>query len=306
MRPESSPWARRSLSIGVVVLAAVASTACTAAVPLPPKALELNRMGAAALAAGDLPTAEARLALAIEYSPKFTEAWVNLGLLQLKEGELKAAQKTLTHARSLNADLPAPHHANGLLDEKLSKMPQAEASYRAALAVDPGFAPARTNLGRLLFESGRFEEAREQFLRLTEVAPNVLEGWLGLAESLTRLGRERDSDITAERARRRFGDHPDLLLLVARQMLRRGAFDAAEAILEPLTAQVDRRRSARAWAWLGVARLGQGLTDEATRAAEESLAEQADDPVARYVLSRTAFVPRTAPIQPADRSPVPL
>jgi tetratricopeptide (TPR) repeat protein len=229
-----SMWAGGPLLVFLLLV-----TGCSAAVPLPKKAIELNRLGAAALGAGDLQAAEARLALAIEYSPKFTEAWVNLGLLELRRGNLKEARKDLTHARDLNEDLPAPHHAIGLLEERMNRLKKAEASYRAALAVDPGFAPARTNLGRLLFASGRYEDAREQFLRLTEVAPQALDGWLGLVESLERLGRERDGDLTLDRARRLFGGRPELVLLVARQLLRRGAFDEAEAILAPLTSQED-------------------------------------------------------------------
>jgi tetratricopeptide (TPR) repeat protein len=261
---------------------------CTVAVPLPPKALEMNRLGAAALGAGDLATAEARLALAIEYSPKFTEAWVNLGLLELRRGDLAQARKDLTHARSLNPDLPTPHHALGLLDEQTSRPKQAEANYRAALAVNPGFAPARANLGRMLFASGRYDEAREQFLRLTEVAPDALEGWLGLVESFVRLGRERDADIATGRARRRFGNRSEVVMLVARQLLRRGAFGEAEAILSPLTAEDDPVRSATAWAWVAVARLGLGHMDDAASAAHEALEEQATDPVARFVLLQIA------------------
>ncbi len=271
------------MALPVVASLAVVLWGCATPVPLPPKAIELNRLGAAALGVGDLPTAEARLGLAIEYSAKFTEAWVNLGLLELRRGNVKLARKHLSHARSLNPDLPAPHHALALLDEREARTKQAEAGYRAALAVDPGFAPARTNLGRLLYASGRYDDAREQFQRLTEVAPEVLDGWLGLSESLVRLGRERDSDQTTSRARRLFGDRPEIALLVARQMLRRGAFEEAAALLAPLTSQDDRRRSAAAWAWLGVARLGEGLTREAADAAEEALAVDPADPVARFV-----------------------
>ena len=86
------------------------------------------------------------------------------------------ARKDLSRARSLNPDLPTPHHALGLLEEKLARKKQAMASYRAALAVDPAFAPSRSNLGRMLFDDARYDEAREQFLRLTEVAPESSTG----------------------------------------------------------------------------------------------------------------------------------
>ena len=273
------------IACGVGVLFLVSG--CSTAVPLPAKAIEMNRLGAAALGAGDLATAEARLSLALEYSPKFTEPWVNLGLLELSRGNVKLARKRLEHARSLNPDLPTPHHAIGLLEERCERFTAAESAYRDALAVDPGFAPARSNLGRLLFAAHRFEEAREQFLRLTEIAPDALEGWLGLAESLLRLERERDSDRVTDRARSRLGDRPELVILVARQLLRRGAFAEAEATLAPLTARTEPHQRATAWAWLGVARLGQGHRADAVAAAAESLAADAGDPVARFVLAES-------------------
>ena len=77
----------------LAALAAVLSVGCASVPPLPPRAAELNRDGAAALAAGDLATAEARLAVALEYSPRFTEAWVNLGYVELRRGNLEKARK---------------------------------------------------------------------------------------------------------------------------------------------------------------------------------------------------------------------
>jgi tetratricopeptide (TPR) repeat protein len=268
----------------VACLVLSAALGCSNAVPLPPRALELNRLGAAALGAGDLETAEVRLALALEYSPKFTEAWVNLGLVELRAGNIKAARKDLTHARSLNEDLPAPHHALGLLEEEQGRMDQAEKHYRAALRVDPGFAASRVNLARMLFAQGRVDESREQFERLTEVAPDAIDGWVGLVEAFLRLGRESDADHVTGRARARFGDRPELVLLVARQLLRRGAFAEVAPLLAPLTA-LDGPRAATAWAWIAVARLGAGDRQSARDAALEALGRSPRDPVATYVLA---------------------
>src|SRR5271170_806541 len=163
---------RRSLSAAraVVTAAMLWLVGCSTGAPLPPKAIALNREGAKALAAGNLELAEARIALALEYNARFTEAWVNLGLIELRRGNFERAQRAFVKARDLNPDLPTPHHALGLLASEEGQPAQAEMHYRAALRVDPGFAAARANLGRILFERGAFEEAREQFLRLTQVA----------------------------------------------------------------------------------------------------------------------------------------
>ncbi len=266
----------------LLVILVLSCIACVGRAPLPPKAIALNDDGAAALAAGDLQTAEARLALAVEYNPRFTEAWVNLGLVALERGELDRAQHDLEKGRSLNPDLPAPHHSLGLLEERRGDLDAAEHHYRAALKVDPGFSSSRANLGRLLFARKAFEDAREQFLRLTEVAPESVAGWAGLVESLLVLKREHESDETLERARARFGDVPDLVLLVGRQQLRRGAFEQGEETLAPLTREGG-HRGAAAWAWIGVARLGRGDASGARRACSEAQAIDLQEPVAFYL-----------------------
>lgn len=272
------------LLLGLVFVVTNFVVGCASVPPLPPKALELNRDGAAALAAGDLGTAEARLALALEYSPRFTEAWVNLGYVHLGRGNFEQARKHFVKARDLNPDLPAPHHALGLLADRRDLGPEAEKHYRLALKVDPGFAAARTNLARRLFARGAIEDAREQFLRLTQVEPTVLSGYLGLAECLFRLDREGEADDVIRRARTRFGDTPELAMLVARQLLRRGAFAEAEGVLAPLTDDLDRPRAGAAWSWIGVARLSRGDRAGARQAAREALLVDRRDPVAQKVI----------------------
>ena len=61
--------------------------------------------------------------------------------------------------------MPAPHRALGLLADRGGKGKH----YREALKVDPAFVASRVNLARRLFERGAFDDAREQFLRLTQV-----------------------------------------------------------------------------------------------------------------------------------------
>ncbi len=276
----------RKLALGLVVILAALSGACSNAAPLPPRAAALNRDGALALASGDLATASARLALAIEYSPRFVEAWVNLGLVELRRGNLDLAYAHFKRARELNPDLPAPHHALGLLFDQRDLGKEAEQHYRMAIKVDPGFAAARANLGRRLYQRGAFDDAREQFLRLTEIDAGDAMAWTGLVESLLRLGREGEADDALGRARERLGDLPALVLLVGRQMLRRGAFDEAEVVLAPLTGDPDHARQGVAWGFIGVARAGRGDCASARQAAREALLVDRADPVAAVVLAR--------------------
>jgi Flp pilus assembly protein TadD len=279
-----------------VALAAVlvaATAACSHSALLPAKAVALNSEGAAALAADDLELAEARVALALEYNPRFTEAWVNLGLVEMRRGSFDRARRDFTRARSLNPDLPAPHHALGLLSEREGHADEAERRYRSALKVDPGFAPARMNLGRILFERGAFDEAREQFLRLTQVAPEFAEGWTGLCESLLKLNRAGEVDAIIALARHRVGSRWELDVLEARLLLHEGAFAEAGRRLEGLTVAPDSKQAARASAWLSIARLGAGDFAGATKAAELAVSLEPEDGVAAY--ARAALQAARAP-----------
>ncbi len=257
---------------------------CAASVPLPRKAVALNAAGAEALARGDLSTAEARLSVALEYSPRFVEAWVNLGYVELRRGNFEQARRDLVKARSLNHDIPAPHHALGLLAEEQGDGPEAERCYRRALQVDPGFAPARANLARRLFLRGQYEDAREQFQRLREVAPQSPEGWAGEAEALHELGRDAEAERVVDRGRGVVGDAPALMLLLARARLAQGASVEAEGILARITGDRDRGRAGAAWAWIAVARVGRGDRAGARQAALAALALDRQDPVAGYAL----------------------
>ncbi len=264
------------------VFAGLVASGCASTAPLAPKAIALNDDGARALQDDDLEHAEAKLGLALEYNPRFTEAWVNLGLVELRLGRYEIARHDFRKAIELNPDLPAPFHGMGLLEERVGDLEKAEKNYRDALKVDPGFGPARVNLGRLLFARREWDAAREQFLRLTEVAPNVVEGWSGLVESLLRLRRDHDADDVLDRAREKLGERPQLVMLVARRLLRQGDAPSAIAALEPITRDGNAKIQATAFAWIAVAHATQGDIEASRSAANRALALDPKNEVALY------------------------
>lgn len=89
-----------SAPYGLLVVALLAIVGCTHPALLPPKAIDLNREGARALAVGNLELAEARVALALEYNPRFTEAWVNLGLVELRRDNIERARRDFSRLAS--------------------------------------------------------------------------------------------------------------------------------------------------------------------------------------------------------------
>lgn len=274
----------RSILLSCMCLVALLSLACAGTAPLAPKAVALNQAGTEALAQGNLETAEARFALALEFHPRFVEALTNLGLVEMQRGNLTRAKILFERARRINADLAQPHHALGVVAERERRPDIAADHYREALRVNPGFGPSRANLGRMLFAAARYHEAREQFARLVEVDPTILAGHTGLVESLLQLGREEESDTALDRARGTFGDLPELLLLDARRLLRRGAFEEADERLLALTDREDDVARA-AFSWLAASRLAAGDPTAALGAAEKAFHLDKNDAVSTYIVA---------------------
>jgi tetratricopeptide (TPR) repeat protein len=263
----------------------VALCACQGSAPLPARAAELNEAGAEALAQGDLETADARLSLALEYSPRFVEALVNQGLVELQRGNFERARELMTRARRLDADVAQPHHALGVLAERQERRHDASSHYYDALAVDPGFSPSRANLARLLFDAGMLEEALQQYRRLVETAPDSAEGYVGLAETLLRLGRTAEAEATTRAGRARAADSPELAVLAARALLRRGQIDRAVDLLLPLAYGRD-DTAALALSWLATAELLRERPRFAVGAAERALSLDPQSPVATHAMAR--------------------
>lgn len=268
-----------------LALIALGLCACSGSAPLPAKALELNRAGAEALARGDLETADARLSLALEYSPRFVEALVNQGLVELQRGNFDRARELITRARRLNPDVAQPHHALGILAERQARPDEASRHYYDALAVDPGFSPARSNLARLLFDAGMLEEALVQLKRLVELEPDSPEAAASLAETLLRLRRVDEAEAIVERARERFPDTPSLVVLAARGQLRQANVARAVELLTPLGYGRD-EVAAEALGWLATAELLRGDARSAVGAAKRALELEPTSPVATYAMAR--------------------
>jgi tetratricopeptide (TPR) repeat protein len=76
----------------------------------------------------------------------------------------------------------------------------AEARFREAIARDPNFADAHANLGNLLRIQGHLQDALAHNRLAAELAPNRLEMFEGLGQTLTLLGDHDGAIAAIERA----------------------------------------------------------------------------------------------------------
>jgi tetratricopeptide (TPR) repeat protein len=256
---------------------------CAGQQALPAQALSQNDEGIRFLAAGDLETAGARFKLALEYNPHFVEALSNLGLVELELGNFSRARQLLTRARRINQDIAQPHHGLGVLAERSGDDDEASKHYRAALAIDPGFAPARASLARLLFDANLLYHAKLEFEKLTQLAPELPEGHVGLAETLIRLDRRGEAERIITEQTERFPGSPELQLLQARTELRNDLVANAIARLTQLTKRED-STTAQALAWLAVAEVARQRPRHAIGAAKRALQLDRESSVARHAI----------------------
>ena len=227
----------------------------------PPRPSLLNAAGAEALARGDLSTAEARLSVALEYSPRFVEAWVNLGYVELRRGNFEQARRDFLKARALNQDIPAPHHALGVLADAAGRRALTPRScYRAALAVDPG--------SRRRGRTSRGGSSRAGSTRTRASSSSGCARW---RRTPSRAGRARPSRCCSSTGRRR--RRPSWSTRAPAAGRRAGADARAARALRLAARRLGRGRGgasrrwsgaatgrarAAAWAWIAVARAGRG------------------------------------------------
>jgi tetratricopeptide (TPR) repeat protein len=138
------------------------------------------RLGIALEKQGDLGAAVVAYDRATQLQPNLTEAWFRAGALVHTLGHREEAigcfRRAATSApKSRFGRLGA---ARALLTEERDA--EAEKVLRKALAHDPDNALAHDLLGNLLSEFGRFDEARECFLRATTIEPLMVGSYYDL------------------------------------------------------------------------------------------------------------------------------
>ena len=181
-----------------------------------------------------------------------------------------AARAELVDARMAAADQPAAHLDLGVLAAGEDRLGDAEAAYRTALRLDPFFLPARFNLatllnrlgrnteaeavlsggidrapdegelhyslGLLLAEEQRLDEAAESLGRASALIPDRVRVAYNHGLALETLGRLAAAETAFLEASRRSARDPDVLLALARILLRQGDLERAQEYARQLIA----------------------------------------------------------------------
>jgi tetratricopeptide (TPR) repeat protein len=113
---------------------------------------------------------------------------VKLGEAYLEMKRYDEAEKALSEAVRLRADVPRGQYNLALVQEQRGNATGARAAYEAEVGANPKNYGAQFNLGRLLAKEGRTAEAARRFRASIEARPEFAEGHLYLAKALLDLG----------------------------------------------------------------------------------------------------------------------
>lgn len=153
----------------------------SALAPVPERAAQQYAEAVKLLETGERAAAELQFkTLAITY-PEFAGPEVNLGLIFLQGSRLPEAESAFKAALTRNPGSLTAGNGLGIVQRKLGKFSDAEATYQRTIEVDPNYAPAHLNLGMLydlyLAEPHKALEQFEHYLQISGENKQVA-GWV--------------------------------------------------------------------------------------------------------------------------------
>ena len=141
---------------------------------------------------------------ASELEPTFAPALAYLGMTYDQQGRFEEAVDYYERALALDGRLGAAHYlaAEALLKRGTAGEARAEAHLKEAVALAPGFAPARVSLAKLYMRGERLAEAVALLEAAVASDPNLADAHYNLGRALTRLKRTAEAKAALEEFKR--------------------------------------------------------------------------------------------------------
>lgn len=253
---------------------------------------------------------------AVALESDFTDAWINLGVLQKELGDLEAADQSYKRALALNPDDAIAHNNYGNLALSKGDVSSAVSAYEHAVQLDPGYADAKVNLalsyrelgdaekclgalqnividhpehvsvlnslGNALRHAERFDEARKVLEKAVSLDPQHAEAHNNLGLALALLGQRDQAEAMFSRAASLRPDMPVIANNYGTLLLK--MFHLEQAIKELKRAVSLDPGYQDAWVNLGVAQFMLGNYDEAVTAYKTVIDMDPNNAFARYSL----------------------
>ncbi|HEX3718930.1 MAG TPA: tetratricopeptide repeat protein [Verrucomicrobiae bacterium] len=124
-----------------------------------------------------------------------------LAILTWRQTTMYASPEILWRATlARNPDALLAHNELGVILLEKGRAQEAAAHFQKILELDPNYAEAHYNLGMILFQNGQIDDAAAQFQRALEIAPNYDSAHNGLGSVLLRRGQLDDAIARFQKA----------------------------------------------------------------------------------------------------------
>ena len=153
-----------------------------------------NIAGVCAVTVGEYAQAEHYWLQAIEFNPKATQAYYNLGLLHANNKRAIQAEQYYRQAIVLDPGNATIHSNLGALLSDGKRHYEAEQCYRRAIALNPGYAMAYSNLGVLLASLQNLDEAEQCYRKAIELDAANIKALSNLGNLLARNERHDEAE----------------------------------------------------------------------------------------------------------------
>lgn len=139
---------------------------------------------------------------AIALDSNMARAYDNLGLCYYYENQNDLAvasyEKAIELDRISDHPSPWPYLNLAITQQFLNRLAEAEKDLHEAIRLDPNFAKAHFQLGTVLEDQGRREDALAEFRQAARLDPSYPEPHMAMARVLHKLGRESEADKEVE------------------------------------------------------------------------------------------------------------
>ena len=239
-----------------------------------------NNLGVVLFDEGNLAAAAEHFEEAVRLKRNYAEGLGNLGLCHLKQGRPEEAAELLSQSLRVRPTAVVQYNLGNLLSQQ-GKLDEAQTCYEAALRRKPEFVEAYYNLGLLQAKRGRTTEAERNYRTALRLKPNHAESHLSLGTLLA--GEKKPDEALAhfQAAVQAAPTNVDARFNLALALNGRGDYAGAAAqFAEACRLQpedVEARQS------LALALLGAGKMAEATAQFREALRLRPDARMHHYL-----------------------
>ena len=150
----------------------------------------------------------------------------------MAKGDRVAAEAALRRALELHPGFAEAHANLGLLLDDSNRPDEAEVAYRRALELAPGMAQTHVNFGAFLAARKRYAEAEEKYRRALDLAPNHPGALSNLGVLLAGLKREGEAEGCYRAALTAAPDHRLASFNLGSLLLRQGRYEEGWRRLE--------------------------------------------------------------------------